>query len=372
MKVFKLIGLSDNYEETGNVWYFRKKVNIIQDSRFSNLNIRLLDATKDSYRKKYNSYSDKERSSKIEPRTHNKGFKLEVIKCDPNEDYIFEDDNIEIEEKEVHINVRKYAPRTFKNNNNLRLAILSGDKHFCYQDKDAIDIMLQVCEDYKDFIDEFIDGGDGINNDALGKFPSTEEKRYTLYDEMVSFEAHLKEVKSIIPKAKFIIVEDNHYHLRKERFLAENPAMRGMLKDIDFPFDVKMPHGSPYHPFGQNRIGVIHGLKTNDNFTKGHSTLFKEDIINFHTHSSQHYTCKNGSKILNKQAQKMWGAPSMCKQMAYMNGSPSRSNTGFIMLWYDLESDNYNLNYVYVEDGVAVLNGKVYKSRVLGDDDNDI
>lgn len=264
----------------------------------------------------------------------------------------------------VKIKQREYSPRVYKNENKIKMAILSGDKHFCYEDKDAIDILEQICGDYSEFIDEFIDGGDGINNDALSRFVSTEENKFNLYDEMKAFEDHMWKMKNILPKAKFVIVEDNHYHLRKKKFLSENPAMKGLFKDINFPFDVQMPHGVPYFPFEQNRVGIIHGLKTNDNFTRGHSTLFKEDIINFHTHGSQHYTCKNGSKILNKQAQKMWGMPSMCKQMDYMNGSPSRSNTGFGVLWYDLENSLYDLHYVFIENGKAVYNGKLYESRI--------
>ena len=266
---------------------------------------------------------------------------------------------------EVKIEKRKYIPKTYINNNDTRMAILSGDKHFSYQSKEAIDILEQICDDYSNFIDEFIDGGDGINNNALSKFIDTEKIKYTLYEEMSAFEEHLYKMKSILPNAKFVIVEDNHFHLRKKRFLSENPAMEGLLKDIDFPFDEIVKHGVPYFPFEQDRIGVIHGLKTNDNFTKGHSDLFKEDIINFHTHGSQHYTCKNGSKALNKQAQKMWGMPSMCMQMDYTNGSPTRSNTGFGVLWYNLELDLYDIQYVFVENGHALYNGKTYDSRVV-------
>ena len=266
---------------------------------------------------------------------------------------------------EVKIEKRKYIPRTYINNNDIRMAILSGDKHFLYQSKNAIDILEQICDDYSNFIDEFIDGGDGINNNALSKFIDTEKIKYTLYEEMSAFEEHLYKMKNILPNAKFVIVEDNHFHLRKKRFLSENPAMEGLLKDIDFPFDEIIKHGVPYFPFGQDRIGVIHGLKTNDNFTKGHSDLFKEDIINFHTHGSQHYTCKNGSKALNKQAQKMWGMPSMCMQMDYTNGSPTRSNTGFGVLWYNLKLNLYDIHYVFVENGSALYNGKTYDSRVI-------
>lgn len=296
-----------------------------------------------------------------------KKYKLERFVVDNFDGITFGNFNSEnkiIEEDVLIKTYKEYTPRKYKNDKNVQMTILSGDKHFCYEDKDAIDILEQVCKDYREEIDEFIDGGDGINNNALSKFIDGESKKYTLYEEMKAFENHMWRIKDILPDTKFIIVEDNHYHLRKARFLAENPAMVGLLKDINFPFDVKTPHGTPYFPFGQNRIGVIHGLSTNDNFTKAHSQLFKEDIINFHTHGSQHYTCKNGSRSQNKQAQKMWGMPSMCIQMDYMNGRPSRSNTGFGILRYNLEYDLYDLQYIYVENGVAIYNGKTYKSRI--------
>jgi len=285
------------------------------------------------------------------------------------EKFLTEPRGVEIKPPErFAVEKRNFAPRIFVNNNNLRLAVLSGDKHFLYQDENAIDILEQVCLEYSLYIDEFIEGGDGINNNSLSKFIDTETITYNLYEEMKAFENHMFKMKEILPNVKFTIVEDNHYHLRRKRFLAENPAMKNMIKDVKFPFDYKSKHGVPYFPFNQKRIGVIHGLVTNDNFTKGHSSLFKEDIINFHNHTSQHYTCKNGSKALNKQAQKMWGMPSMCKQMDYMNGRPSRSNTGFGMLWYDIKNDLYDLQYIFVENGKAIYNGKLYESRLPKED----
>ena len=297
-------------------------------------------------------------------RNHHKGYVFERLDVDDYTQYKIEDFDRNFPkttfEKETVNGI--INPPLF--NKNIKMAILEGDVHFKYEDKHAVDILYQVCEDYKDYIDEFIDGGDGVNNNALSKFVSTEEEEYNLYEEVLAFEEHLWNIKDIIPNAKFVMIEDNHYHLRKKKFLAENPQMKGFLKDINFPFDKVVKHGTPYKPFAQNRVGIIHGLKTTDNFTKAHCQLFKEDIINFHTHTSQHYTAKNGSKILNKYPQKMWGMPSMCKQMDYLNGSPSRMNTGFGVLWYDVENDLYSLTYIFVESNKAIFNGKTYISRI--------
>jgi len=252
-----------------------------------------------------------------------------------------------------------------KKNKEVRTACLVGDLHFKYENKDAVDILYQVLEDYKGVIDEYIDLGDGVNNNALSSFDDTELVKYDLNEEVEAYVAHMNTVKDILNNTvKFTAVEDNHYHLRVKRFVAKNPGLAGMLKDIDFKFDEQVPHGKLYYPFGQNRVGMIHGIKTSKYVTANTLMCYQSDIIHAHTHSSQHYTAYDGLTKQDIYPRKGWGVPSMCTQMEYVNGKPSRQNTGFVFLVFDKKTNNYSMEYIFVEKGVAIFRGKKYTSRL--------
>ena len=239
-----------------------------------------------------------------------------------------------------------------------------SDIHFNYEDKKAIDILYQVTKDLKNEIDEYIDLGDGINNNALSRFSDVETKTYTLIEELQSYVKHMNKIKDIIPFAKFVIIEDNHYHLRKKKFLAENPYLIGALKDIDFPFDQQVKHGHLYYPFNQKRIGMIHGIKTSKCVTASTLASYQSDIVHAHTHSSQHFTMSDGQVERGIYPRKGWGLPSMCKQMEYTNGVPTRQNTGFAVLTYDILTDNYTMEYIFVENNTALFRGKKYLTNI--------
>lgn len=252
-----------------------------------------------------------------------------------------------------------------KKETNLKTAVLIGDLHFKYENKDAVDILYQVLEDYRDTIDEYIDGGDGINNNSLSKFKDVEVETYTLIEEMESYVEHMNIIKDILPESKMTIIEDNHYHLRKKRFLADFPELRGLLKEIDFEFDERVPHAVLYYPFEQDRVGVIHGVRTNKYVCANTLLGYQSDVIHFHTHTAQMHTAKDGQIAHNTYPRKGWAIPSMCIQMEYTNGRPTRQNTGFAFLTYDKSTDNYSIEYIFVENGEAIFRGKKYISEYI-------
>lgn len=240
-------------------------------------------------------------------------------------------------------------------------AVIVSDIHFCRESKESVSILYQVLSDIKEEVDEFIDLGDGVNNDALSSYVCVEDKKYTLYEEVVAYKNHMDNVIGFLGKeVKYVVTQDNHFHLRKKRFLAENPAMVGLIPDISDKFDQEVPHGKLYFPFNQNRVGCIHGISINDYFTKKHIEMYGGyDVICGHTHTMQLYVGPSGTTDIPPR--RSYGIPSMCSVMEYLNGKPSRQVNGFAVLTYNIESNLYNIEYVVVENSTAMFRGKLYK-----------
>lgn len=254
----------------------------------------------------------------------------------------------------------KYTGTRRNSNKDIKTALLVSDIHFCYEDKDCLSILYQIAEEYKYIIDEVIDLGDAINNNALSKFIDIEPKKYTLLEEIKAYEQHMNNLKKLLPYSKFTILEDNHYHLRKERWIAENPQLAGLIPDIGKMFDNIIPHAIPYKPFGQNRFGLIHGNNYGKFFTKANLELYNMDIICGHTHTMQAYISSSGRD--NVPPLRSYGIPCMSIRQRYMQGVPTRQVGGFAILTYDQCSNNYNIEYILVEEGRAIFRGKVYNS----------
>lgn len=246
--------------------------------------------------------------------------------------------------------------------NNIKTILLTSDIHFCYQDNDILNILYQITTEYKDQIDEFVDLGDGINNNALSKFIDIEPEKFTLAQELSKYEEHIKYMRFLLPKSKFVILEDNHYHLRKEKYIAENPMLAGLLPDIGLLFDEIIPHAIPYQPFDQHRFGLIHGINYGKFFTKQNLELYGMDIICGHTHTMQSYVSSSGRDL--RPPLRSYGIPCMSKRQRYVQGRPTRQVGGFAVLTYDTITTNYNIEYVLVEDKRAIFRGKIYESTI--------
>ena len=259
------------------------------------------------------------------------------------------------------IDEKEYIPTP---KSDVKTAVLVGDIHFKYEDKDAINILYQVLKDIGQSLDEYIDLGDSVNNNALSRFADVETDTHTLYEEIKAYEEHMGIVSSLLgPNTKKIIIQDNHYHLRKKKFLAENPGLIGLLPDLSHMFDYESPHAKLYFPFGQKRVGCIHGNSFGDFFTKQHLNQYsKYDVINGHCHTMQQYTSTSGTEY--DPARRGYGIPSMCRHMEYLNGTPSRQVCGFGVLTYDEVSNNYGIEYAIVENKRATFRGKVYESTL--------
>lgn len=303
-------------------------------------------------------------------RNWHKGFRLEDI-IDENLEQELEKSSrlvpeytfrpisyVDLGQENIHNKVDETMKKLYPsvNNKDVYTAILLGDEHFKYESKPAINIVYKFIEKYKNDIDEVLFGGDGIDASGLGKHLNLEEEKHDLYQEMEAFKNYAEKIKNIVPKAKFSIVEDNHYHLRKARFIAENPAMKNMIKDIKFDFDEVSKHGKPYFPlreYGNNLIAGIHGIFFNDVFTKNNTVNYPMNIFQFHTHTIQTYKGNNG--LIS------YGIPCLCKkEMAYLQNRPTRWENGFGILKYFPKEHRYSIEYCIINNNIGIYRDEVY------------
>lgn len=244
-------------------------------------------------------------------------------------------------------------------NKDIYKAVLFSDYHYPYFDKGCSKAFKDFINDNKNIIDELVDVGDGADCGALSTHLHLEDEKMDLYKELEGYAEFTKDLKSILG-CKMTVLSDNHYTLRMKRYLAQNPAMKNMIREIDFGYDEKVSHGVPYFPlreYGQNKIAGIHGINCSDNFTKSLTTDYNFDMFQGHAHSIQVYH--------NKNTKTAYGLPCMCKlEMAYMLGRAHRWRQGWSVLsWYPKE-DRYTLDIIEYKDGKAIYKDKVYKGDI--------
>jgi len=243
----------------------------------------------------------------------------------------------------------------------MKMAVIISDIHFPYHCERSLSILKQIIQDYRHLIVEIIDAGDIYDASALSKFINWEDYEMPLYDEMKMAAEFLTELKMIVPHAKFAKCGSNHVEKRLKRFLKENPAFVGLLKDFEFNYDEEIDHAIPYFPLGQNKIAVIHGFGGGVHFAKKYALKYRCDIICGHHHRRQVYHHENGLTC--------YGIPCLCKlNMGYLHNEPSAWENGFIIITYDEKNDVYNIEYVMINhindnESVAIFRNKTYHSK---------
>ncbi len=155
------------------------------------------------------------------------------------------------------------------------------------------------------------------------------------------------------------VLSDNHFVMRLKRYIAQNPAMKNMIREVDFGYDEKIAHGIPYFPlneYGQNKIAGIHGINCSDNFTKGLTMDYNHDMFQAHTHTIQVYH--------NKNSKTAFGLPCMCKlEMAYMMGRAHRWRQGWTVLSWFPKENRYTFEIIEYKEGKAIYRDKIYTSK---------
>lgn len=239
-----------------------------------------------------------------------------------------------------------------KEKSKIKKALLFTDAHFPYESKSTVSIIKQIAADYT--FDEVVDMGDGVDAGALSDHLRLETDKLNLYEEMNLYKSFIYSLKKLQKNAKFTMLGDTHLTCRLERFIAKNHSMKNMVKDINLGHDLYTEHGEVYYPFGQEKIGLIHGINFSDVFTKKLTLDYRSDMVQGHCHVHQLYIGNNGLKG--------YGMPSACKKnMAYLQGKVNRWTNGFAILSYYEDIKEYVLEIVEVNNDKAVYKDKIYR-----------
>jgi len=262
----------------------------------------------------------------------------------------------------------QYKPKL---KNKHKTALVFGDLHFNLQSDECVSILNQIASEYE--FDEVISAGDGVDFGELSTFDYLEDIGNNFREEKLNYEAFMFNLKKLQPSAKFIELYSNHFDDRAFRVSRQGDFKKfGMEKlayesftNLNFPFDYRtIAAMEKYYPFEQNRIGFIHGIKHSDQVAKSTGlAMGNGDVCFFHTHTCQTYTYSNERP--DRNANKFYGLPCMCKKdLKYRRNNPSRWVNGFVVLNYYEETDYYTIEYVIVENGMAIYRGKTYESDV--------
>jgi hypothetical protein len=348
MKLFKMESL-----DTGEVKYYRSKQTMCKENKFSD---RLV-----SY------VINKQRN-------HHKEHIFERLDVNTYEGYDLKDSPIQEEDFVCNEIIKpteriKSTPKT--NNSDIKLALLFGDTHFNLEHKPTLDIMMQILKDY-DF-DEIVNGGDATDFGDLSEYDYFEDIEADFKKEKIRYEQFMFDIKTLQPNAKFVELYSNHFNDRAfrvsrrgdfKKYGVEDTAFK-FFTDLSFPYDYRTDNAlEVYYPFEQQRIGGIHGIKHSMNVAKDTgNAMGSRDIFHFHTHTVQTFTYTNETPY--NKASRFYALPCCCKKdLKYRRNMTTRWVNGFAILTYLPETDYYSLDFVIVEDGTAVYNGKVYKSEV--------
>lgn len=130
----------------------------------------------------------------------------------------------------LELPVRPFMPRLPAPAVNLKgrktvTALLYGDTHFPYHNQPALDVVQGIARDLKP--DYLVHMGDLVDAGSLSaKFRQNPLLKTTLQDEINMGRDHLWQMRKILPKAEFVLLEGNHEErLRRVLWNLEGPAM---------------------------------------------------------------------------------------------------------------------------------------------------
>lgn len=258
--------------------------------------------------------------------------------------------------------------------NRMKKFIFATDVHFGYERKNghkkalhdtkALNCMLAFAKDFAP--DVFIYGGDILDCGVVshhnhGK-PGATEGLKLIADAKEGRSAFIDPVESIMRgKGKeMVYIVGNHEDWLTD--LTDHiPALEGL---VDLSTLLKLdkwkvvPQGEAYK---LGKLTFIHGdqIKGGEHCAKSAVISYERSIRFGHHHTYQTFT-KN-SALDAKQAKTGTAVPCLCtRDPKYGEGAPNRWLQGFLY-GYILDGGNFSDNVVVINDGVAVVGGKVYK-----------
>lgn len=243
-----------------------------------------------------------------------------------------------------------------------------GDRHAPFQDRGHEDVLLDMLRDIQP--DIVLEGGDMISADCLSKYPKEYTQLAGLQDELDQDFRWRTRINTIVPRAKKILLRDNHFYRRLTDRRRDNHWLHG-LKSCD-PYEMLRVHelGWEYVRSYKWRdvLLFVHGDDAYYNSSanpvnrvRNISKATGMSIIRFHSHTTGLEVFRTGSGAERFAIQ--LGCFQDLAKADYISHPELANWTSSAGLFYLHKEDPVFLFVPIVFVGRrAVLNGKVYES----------
>jgi len=272
----------------------------------------------------------------------------------------------------------KKIPFMRLNEMKLNQAIVYGDRHTAITSESCDRILKNYMKDNKSTITHIVDVGDMVDNPFMSIFDVNPEFTLSAQEEFDLYSAHIKEMQTIVPKAKIHLIPGNH---DKSRLNNSKKLNRGLASLRNLEFENVL-----YESMIQNKVNLknfkIHNRTCEIMFTKNDGVLFTHgdprldynvkggvtgvrrtaetyptqlNIIMGHGH--RHFEIPRrypNTKIMMIGG--MFNIPKMKK--SYFNMNPYEN--GFAIIYYNKKTNFFNIQYVDITKNGAYVNGKIY------------
>ncbi len=243
-------------------------------------------------------------------------------------------------------------------------------------DPDAVSVFLQALKDLP--VDQFIHGGDiremgtlsrwSEIEGNLGRVEGADGKLYELawrpQMEMVS--TFWRQIRKICPKASLHQLEGNHdfraqLRMNKPPFSQfEHDSFRNQSIWKELGIEMRHYDGGVQTPILKvGKVAFTHGYNApSDTMRKHH-----DNVIHGDCHQIA-YAPWDKNSVENRAA---WAMGCLCKlhpTWSVKGGKPNGWRHGFGIIW-TLPDDSFWVETIPINDGVAVMHGKVYRAKPL-------
>ncbi|TXH15653.1 MAG: hypothetical protein E6R03_06880 [Hyphomicrobiaceae bacterium] len=248
----------------------------------------------------------------------------------------------------------------------MEFGVVLSDIHFPKHDPVVWDIALQFIADTKP--DAVWLAGDICDLGCVSRHEKAPGDGFTLMQELAIANMALDELSNAIgPREVDLMFVDGNHEDRIPRYLASGrcpPELRDMVQQIPEALALEergyLYVGPDEQPIQIGELAVFHGEWYGKNHAAKHADELGANCIYGHTHRPQIYTKQTlGGPIIAT------GMPCMRKLQAEWQHQRNREFTGWISGFTVLEwVDGFaHPRFVFVIDGKAVWNRKVYEGR---------
>lgn len=260
----------------------------------------------------------------------------------------------------------------FKKKNEMKesdfeIAIVYGDLHIPYHDQNLTRILLNVIEDLQPA--QIVDIGDIVNADQISAHPKEYSQLQGLQSELNQVHVWLEAVQTIAPKAKKLLLTDNHFFKRistkiaKENYgLADLESLKpeALLKLKEFGWTsapewnwknvLLAQHGDDCSGSSASPTNTVRRLVLQNSISviRGHS----------HGHGQEVYRNYGDKYLMGLQLGSFhdFDKVGYIKHNALTNWVHS-----FAIIYLSKKTDEFHVQPVYFVNNRCIINGKVYQ-----------